>query len=70
MRRPLGDDAAGRLDVLACRFVPAEAQIEDGRPIPEPSDFAMPEWNWETAGEPLVTTAEVAIEFDTPELWS
>ena len=41
-----------------------EAQIEDGRPIPEPSDFEIPEWNWEAAGEPLMTTAEVAKEFD------
>ncbi len=29
----------------------AEAQIEDGRPIPEPSDFAMPEWNWDAVGD-------------------
>lgn len=41
----------------------AEAQIEDGRPIPEPSDFEIPEWNWAAAGEPLVTTAQVAKEF-------
>jgi predicted RNase H-like HicB family nuclease len=42
----------------------AEAQIEDGRPIPEPSDFAIPEWDWDTAGEPLITTADVAKEFE------
>jgi len=39
----------------------AEAQIEDGRPIPEPSDFDIPEWNnWESVGEDLLTTKEVA----------
>ena len=42
----------------------AEAQIEDGRPIPEPGDFELPEWTWEAAGEPLKTTADVAREFD------
>jgi len=41
----------------------AKAQIADGRPIPEPSDFEMPEWDWAKAGEPLVTTTEVAMEF-------
>lgn len=46
----------------------AEAQIEDGRSIPAPSDFAMPEWNWEAAGEPLITTEQVPREFTvTPE---
>lgn len=25
----------------------AEAQIEDGRPIPESSNFQIPEWKWE-----------------------
>lgn len=29
----------------------AEAQIEDGRPIPEPSDFQISEWNWANAGD-------------------
>lgn len=38
----------------------AEAQIEDGRPIPEPRDYDMPEWNWQSAGEQLQTTKEVA----------
>jgi hypothetical protein len=42
----------------------AEAQIADGRPIPEPTEFEIPEWTWEAAGEPLKTTAEVAREFD------
>lgn len=41
----------------------AEAQIEDGRPIPEPTDFEIPEWNWAAAGDPLITTVEVAKEF-------
>jgi predicted RNase H-like HicB family nuclease len=36
------------------------AQIEDGRPIPEPSDVAVPGWDWATVGVPLLTTSEVA----------
>ena len=38
------------------------AQIEDDRPIPEPGDFALPEWDWSKAGEPLKSTKEVAEE--------
>ena len=30
----------------------AEKQIEDGRPIPEPSDFGIPAWTWDTAEDP------------------
>lgn len=38
----------------------AEAQIEDGLPIPEPGDYPLPEWNWDAAGPALLTTKEVA----------
>lgn len=38
----------------------AEAQIEAGRPIPEPSELDLPEWDWDTVGEQLKTTAEAA----------
>ena len=41
-----------------------EAQIEDGRPIPQPSDFSVPGWDWEAVGEPLMTTKEVAEELN------
>lgn len=37
-----------------------EAQIEDGRPIPEPSDFPLPEWDWNAAGSALITSKEAA----------
>lgn len=36
------------------------AQIEDGRPIPVPGLHPNPEWDWESAGESLMTSAEVA----------
>lgn len=38
----------------------AEAQIEDGRPIPDPREYELPEWDWGTAGESLLTSGEVA----------
>jgi predicted RNase H-like HicB family nuclease len=37
-----------------------EAQLESGRPIPEPTDVPIPEWDWATAGVQLLTTREVA----------
>lgn len=37
-----------------------EAQIEDGRPIPEPREYELPEWDWDKAGESLLTSGEVA----------
>ena len=40
------------------------AQLEDGRPIPEPSDLAVPEWNWESAGESLISTKEVSNQLN------
>jgi len=33
-----------------------EAQIEDGRPIPEPSDFQIPQWDWGAARNATETT--------------
>lgn len=36
------------------------AQIEDGRPIPEPTDLPLAEWDWASIGVPLLTTREVA----------
>lgn len=36
------------------------AQIEDGRPIPEPREYPVPEWDWDNAGETLRSSAEVA----------
>ena len=38
----------------------ASAQIEDGRPVPEPTDVPVPEWDWASVGVPLLTTREVA----------
>lgn len=38
----------------------AEAQIEDGLPIPAPADYPLPEWDWDAAGPVLLTTKEVA----------
>ncbi len=38
----------------------AEAQIEDGRTIPEPREYELPDWDWESAGETLLTSREVA----------
>ena len=37
-----------------------EAQIEDGKPIPEPREFQELEWDWSTVGVQLKTTQEVA----------
>lgn len=37
-----------------------EIQIEDGRPIPEPSDLELPEWDWRRSGEQLKSSREVA----------
>jgi predicted RNase H-like HicB family nuclease len=41
-----------------------EAQLEDGRPIPEPGDYPLPEWNWDEAGAPLITTVDAAKQLD------
>lgn len=37
-----------------------ETQLAAGRPIPEPSDFELPAWNWALAGEQLKPTKQVA----------
>lgn len=37
-----------------------EAQLEDDRPIPEPSDRDLPEWDWGSVGVSLLSTNEVA----------
>lgn len=37
-----------------------EAQLEAGRPIPQPSDLALPTWDWSTVGEQLKPTKQVA----------
>lgn len=38
----------------------AEAQIEDGKLIPEPTDIDIPEWDWSVLERDLVSTREVA----------
>lgn len=37
-----------------------EAQLDAGRPIPKPSDFELPDWDWAAAGEQLKPTKQVA----------
>lgn len=37
-----------------------EVQLEDDRPIPEPTEFEVPTWNWESVGVSLLSTKEVA----------
>jgi predicted RNase H-like HicB family nuclease len=62
---------AGTYDEIA--FMPKEAlegwievQVEDGRPVPEPTFTADPDWDWDsvkpTNESPTMTTAEVANE--------
>jgi len=35
-----------------------EAQIQAGRPIPEPAELELPDWQWPTVGEQLKSTGE------------
>ncbi len=45
-----------------------EFQVEDGRPVPEPTFEADPDWDWDTVRPtsevPTMTTAEVAEELE------